>query len=180
MRITITGDRAIIDKVRTWPTEVERTLVQIGAIYEGEVKKQLSLYGGAIKRAYPVSFRRFGKRRKVWSKRGNSYTMGGFLERNPTNHLRVLTGRLRSSITHALVVRSGGAYEVEVGTNVVYARIHEYGAPAGKWKAWGRVAKTDFPARPYMKPVADDAALSARVAGMIGNRLIAVVEGGRT
>lgn len=180
MKVVITGDKQLIDKFRTWPTEIERVLLQIGAIYEGEVKKQLSMYGGSVRRAYPVTFRRFSQRRKVWSKRGNSYTMGGFIERNPTMHLRVLTGTLRNSITHALVTRSRGVYEVEVGTNVVYARIQELGAPAGQWKAWGRVAKNPFPARPYMKPVADDQGLQVRVAGMIGSRLIAVVEGGRT
>ena len=51
------------------------------------------------------------------------------------------TGRLRRSIAH--VVGDGG-HTVEVGSNVVYAAIHQLGGRAGK----GRQAR--IPARPYL------------------------------
>ena len=51
------------------------------------------------------------------------------------------TGRLRGSIAH---VFTDGGRGVEVGTNVVYAAIHQWGGRAGR----GRRAK--IPARPYL------------------------------
>ena len=51
------------------------------------------------------------------------------------------TGRLRSSIVHAL---TDGGHGVEVGSNVLYAAIHQFGGRAGK----GRRAR--IPARPYL------------------------------
>lgn len=51
------------------------------------------------------------------------------------------TGRLRGSIVHTL---TDGGRGVEVGTNVVYAAIHQLGGRAGK----GRRAR--IPARPYL------------------------------
>ena len=51
------------------------------------------------------------------------------------------TGRLRSSIAHTL---THGGRGVEVGTNVVYAAIHQFGGRAGR----GRRAK--IPERPYL------------------------------
>jgi len=44
------------------------------------------------------------------------------------NPLHVRTGRLRSSVRRGNVQRSGKAYRVEMGTNVFYGRVHEYGA----------------------------------------------------
>ena len=55
------------------------------------------------------------------------------------------TARLRQSITHR--VRGDG---VEVGTNVVYAAIHQFGGQAG------RGLKTTLPARPYLGVDAGD------------------------
>ena len=56
---------------------------------------------------------------------------------------RTLTrsGRLRRSITH--VVASDG-HAVEVGSDVAYAAVHQFGGRAGRG---GKVA---FPARPYL------------------------------
>ena len=55
------------------------------------------------------------------------------------------TGRLRSSITH----RAGRNF-VAVGTNVIYAAIHQLGGKAGRGHA------ADIPARPYLGIDADD------------------------
>ena len=51
------------------------------------------------------------------------------------------TGRLRGSIAHTL---TDGGHGIEVGSNVVYAAIHQLGGRAGR----GRRAK--IPARPYL------------------------------
>ena len=55
------------------------------------------------------------------------------------------TGRLRQSITHR--VRGDG---VEVGTNVVYGAIHQFGGEAGRNKS------VTLPARPYLGVDAGD------------------------
>lgn len=55
------------------------------------------------------------------------------------------SGRLRASITS-----KAGRREVEVGTNVIYAAIHQLGGNAGR----GR--KTRLPARPYLGLSSDD------------------------
>ena len=51
------------------------------------------------------------------------------------------TGRLRGSITHDV---AADGREVLVGSNVVYAAIHQFGGQAGR----GR--KVTLPARPYL------------------------------
>ena len=51
------------------------------------------------------------------------------------------TGRLRGSIAHTL---TEGGRGVDIGTNVAYAAIHQFGGRAGK----GRRAR--IPARPYL------------------------------
>lgn len=56
------------------------------------------------------------------------------------------TGRLRQSITHR--VRGDG---VEVGTNVVYGGIHQFGGEAGR-----KAHRVTLPARPYLGVDAGD------------------------
>jgi phage gpG-like protein len=65
-------------------------------------------------------------------------------------YLGVVTGRLRSSITASPTIKSGDTYTAKIGTNVVYARIHEYGGQTGRKHA------TTIPARPYMRPAIED------------------------
>lgn len=56
------------------------------------------------------------------------------------------SGALRDSITYA-----AGAREVEIGSNLIYARIHQLGGEAGRNKA------VSLPSRPYLPdPAADD------------------------
>lgn len=66
------------------------------------------------------------------------------------------TGRLRDSITHAPAART-----VEVGTNVIYAGIHQFGGPI---RRGGRQVGT-MPERPFLGLDQDDEAeLTAIVA----------------
>ena len=51
------------------------------------------------------------------------------------------TGRLRGSITHTVTY---GGRAVEVGSNVLYAAIHQFGGRAGKG------LRATIPARPYL------------------------------
>jgi phage virion morphogenesis protein len=73
------------------------------------------------------------------------------------------SARLRDSITHV-----AGSDSVEVGTNVLYAAIHQFGgriepvsAPALRFRigdAWVTTDHVDMPARPYLGLGADDPA----------------------
>ncbi|MDD9993227.1 MAG: phage virion morphogenesis protein [Rhodospirillales bacterium] len=83
------------------------------------------------------TLRRFERERapdgKSWLKSTRAIAEGG----------RTLTdsGRLRGSIAHTV---TEGGRAVEVGSNVLYAAIHQFGGRAGR----GR--KVALPARPYL------------------------------
>lgn len=74
--------------------------------------------------------------------------------------LNVRTGRLRNSIFGKM--RGNDTLEIGAGSNVVYARIHEFGgtikaknAPFLKFQIggrWAQVKQVQIPARPYVKP----------------------------
>jgi len=87
-----------------------------------------------------------------------SYLRGG----HPLNRR---TGKLAQSLTYK--VDSGGRF-ADVGTNLVYAAIHEFGgtirpgpkgflawrAPSGEWVFTRKPVR--IPQRPYLKPALDD------------------------
>lgn len=64
--------------------------------------------------------------------------------------LGVVTNRLRSSITAGQPQSKGNIYFEEIGTNVDYAKIHEFGGFAG------RNRKVFIRARPFLKPALED------------------------
>ena len=99
--------------------------------------------------------------------------------------LGVKTGNLRASIAASPTERAGKDYITRIGTNVIYAPIHEYGgvirAKAGGYLAfqienvrttskrtggplkhyavdsnWVRVKQVTIPARPFMRPAIED------------------------
>jgi len=94
------------------------------------------------------------------------HVVAGQAQRNVSGprpgHLGVVTNRLRSSISAVKIA----PLSVKVGTNVVYAAIHEFGGEIlpkrsaflrfktsdGEWHA---VRRVDMPARPYMRPALD-------------------------
>jgi phage gpG-like protein len=62
--------------------------------------------------------------------------------------LNVVTGNLVNSIKTALAKSTDTSAEADVGTGVVYARIHELGGIAGHG--------SHIPARPYLRPAVDE------------------------
>lgn len=80
------------------------------------------------------------------------------------------TGTLRSSIeVLGSPVRAAGGYAVQVGTNLVYAPVHEFGAVIKPRKArmlrwqddsgqWHAAKQVTIPARPYLRPAAYETA----------------------
>lgn len=80
--------------------------------------------------------------------------------------LRVRTGRLRGSITSAVDIK-GDTVLGRIGTNVIYARIHELGgiimpktAKALRFQVapgeWRTAQKVVMPARPFLRPAIMD------------------------
>lgn len=67
-----------------------------------------------------------------------------------TQYLHTRSGRLKSSLLNITAntptEKVGNAYIQKIGTNVEYARIHEFGGYAGRNRA------VRIPARPYLRP----------------------------
>lgn len=78
-----------------------------------------------------------------------------------------LSGTLKRSIDHETVERSATRVAVSVGTDLEYARIHEFGgvikaknAPYLKFQtadgAWHSVKSVTMPPHPYLRPALDN------------------------
>lgn len=120
---------------------LEKKLAAAGKVAESELDRVLLLGGQLIA----------GEAQKNVSGGGSSMTS-----------LNVRKGRLKQSIV-AKKLRRGA---VRVGTNVIYARIHEYGgvirpvrAKALRFRTrdgtWVTTKKVVMPARPYLIPALD-------------------------
>ena len=74
---------------------------------------------------------------------------------------------------------SGGKTDatVEIGTNVEYAAIHEFGGTVQQTNAWGRgISQTiHIPARPYLRPALDENTKS--ISDAVGQSLIDQIKG---
>ena len=76
--------------------------------------------------------------------------------------LNVRSGTLRSSLAAEVKKVHGNAYEGKVGTNIIYAKIHEYGATirakTGEYMrfpgagGWVTTSEVKIPARPWLNP----------------------------
>lgn len=64
-------------------------------------------------------------------------------------NLKVRSGHLRRSIKTS-VKETGDTVQGIIGSNVIYAAIHEFGGMAG------RGLKSKIPARPFLKPALED------------------------
>jgi len=72
-----------------------------------------------------------------------------------TEHLNIRTGALVNSITVDEGKQTKTRAEVGIGTNIIYARIHELGGMIKK--AFGIAGITvHMPARPYLRPALDE------------------------
>ena len=87
------------------------------------------------------------------------------------------TGNLLGSIS--VQEGSGGKTDatVEIGTNVEYAAIHEFGGAIHQTNAWGKgISQTiHIPARPYLRPALDENEGSIKDA--VGQSLIDQIKG---
>jgi len=105
---------------------------------------------------------------------GDALTAGAQLIVNDAKERApVLTGTLRRYLHSSKPTRKSGQWEVQVGTNLRYAAIHEYGGiikaknkPFLVFKIGGKLIFTksvQIPARPYLRPAFDsqkDAAIT--------------------
>jgi HK97 gp10 family phage protein len=96
------------------------------------------------------------------------------------------TGNLMKSVQPGTLMIFQGSGEITVGTNVVYAAIHEFGgiirarkAKALRFKTkdgkWHTVKSVTMPARPYMRPAIDLG--KARILRAMSIALKASIEG---
>lgn len=84
-----------------------------------------------------------------------------------------LTGALARSIDYELV----GKYAARIGSNLVYARIHELGGVIRPKKAkalrfrvgkdWVMVKRVDIPKRPYLRPALDKKSNRLEIARLV-------------
>ena len=123
-----------------------RLMDPIGQLLETSVIRRFELERGPDGRPWKPSRR---PRRRRRGKRGPWYTVAG-------GQTLTLSGRLRGSITHA-----AGSDHVDVGTNVVYAAIHQFGSDAGGGKPRG------IPARPYLGIDDDDVRAITRLVSRV-------------
>ena len=96
--------------------------------------------------------------------------------------LNVRSGALRRSITHR-VTRLPGGWQGQVGTNLIYAPVHEFGATIRakhsaylRFKAggsWHSVREVTIPARPFMRPALENniGAIIATIKAHVGRHL---------
>jgi len=90
--------------------------------------------------------KREGFRKGPKKVRGESKSARGAKLRPVQDRLTARTGRLRGSITHRVDKAGLRAW---VGSNVIYARIHELSGRAGRNHA------SFIPARPYLQPAVE-------------------------
>lgn len=87
------------------------------------------------------------------------------------------TGTLLNSISVQEGSEGKTDATVEIGTNLEYAAIHEFGGSINQNNAWGReISQTiHIPARPYLRPSLDENTKS--IADAIGSSLKHQIEG---
>ena len=107
---------------------------------------------------------------------------GGEVVRNHTR-LNIQAQELvdTSNLLNSISVQegSGGKSDatVEIGTNVEYAAIHEFGGAIHQTNAWGKgIEQTiHIPARPYLRPSLDENTKS--ISDAVGQSLIDQIKG---
>lgn len=112
-------------EVRTLLTGIQSRL--------GNLKPAMKIIGEIVLRSVKNNFRQGGRPEK-WKALSPAT-----LKKKRANTPLIDTKRLMNSLTY-----KAHADRVEVGTNVIYGAIHQFGGPAGR----GR--KVNIPARPYL------------------------------
>lgn len=103
-------------------------------------------YAGARKLMHELLFKACQK----FSLDSSESSKRKFLSGGSNENLKVITGRLRSSITPE-VKESGADILVSLGTGVPYGAIHEYGGPIlRKGKVVGRMPQRSFLRRAFI------------------------------
>lgn len=85
--------------------------------------------------------------------------------------LGVVTGRLRSSITAAEPEKSGNDYSERIGTNVEYARLHEFGGIINKVSSKGKAFTQNYPERAFLRPAIEDAGNRQKILDILTERI---------
>lgn len=104
--------------------------IELGGLKELIARLERSTRADVIKKAMNLS----GIMLAGWSKKNR-------LTGPRPKYLGVVTGRLRSSIASGKTIETKDGYETKIGTNVVYARAHEFG-----------YEPRNLPARPFLRP----------------------------
>jgi phage gpG-like protein len=71
------------------------------------------------------------------------------------NILGVVTNRLRSSLSVSRSIKRG-EFSFFIGTNVEYARQHEFGGTFNKISKKGKSFTATYPARPFLRPAIEN------------------------
>lgn len=110
-----------------------------------ELEKMAGNYAGARKLMHELLFKACQK----FSLESSEASKKKYLSGGARDTLKVVTGRLRSSITPE-VKESGADILVTLGTGVPYGAIHEYGGPIlRKGKVVGRMPQRSFLRRAF-------------------------------
>lgn len=154
--ITVTVDsarlRAVLGTLASTAGNLKPAFAAIGRSMVISTQQRMKAQHGPDGKAWPplspaTLLARAGGKRKVFRKDGKTL-------RKPAARIIAAaqalldSGQLRASLTHR-----ADAAGVEVGTNKVYAAIHQFGGPAGRGK------KVTIPARPYLGIDAGDEAM---------------------
>jgi phage virion morphogenesis protein len=98
----------------------------------------LRVAGAAMQSSIMQTFREEGSPAGSWAPLAAS-TLKKYGKKGPGHKLLVMSGRLRNSITQKV-----DGNRLLIGSNVIYARIHQLGGAAGRSHA------SKIPARPYL------------------------------
>lgn len=138
----------LLDELKQRTSDLKPVLQVIGELMKTSVKRNFEVGGrysepgswrGGTRSWDPLSLATLfaGQKSKYVTKKGKFRK--GVEEKFRNRHILFRTGRLMKSITY-----QASRYQLSVGTNVIYAAIHNFGGPAGRGK------KVHIPARPYL------------------------------
>lgn len=124
-----------VHEIKTDMRRTERAMATVGAYMLGSVEKNFRAQGRPDK--WPgLAASTLANRAKRNSRRRKANRVSGSAQ------ILIDTARLKNSIQFRVI---GGGVGVEIGTNVKYARRHQFGYPGGVGRGHART-----PARPFL------------------------------